>query len=159
MKNYAGVACLAALSLLCSCAQTAQGKLRQAVYDTASAYHLLASPMPDVMAGHVPGVSLNAAQKTLARQASQTVLNELAAFDQSIQAGSTLTETAVAALQADFASFSACWSGLTAGTTPAGCAAIATPASGASGSGAASTVASSATLSVGDVTSTTTGSH
>ncbi|MFT8419581.1 MAG: hypothetical protein ABF636_12255 [Acetobacter sp.] len=121
MKNHAGVGCLVALCMLCSCAQTAQGKLRQAVYDTASAYHLLASPMPDVMEGHVPGVSLSAAQKSLARQASQSVLNELAALELSIQNGDTLAQTAVAALQADFASFTACWTGLKAGTTPANC--------------------------------------
>ena len=159
MKNYAEVACLAALCMLCSCAQTAQGKLRQAVYDTASAYHLLASPMPDVMAGHVPGVSLNTAQKALARQASQTVLNELAAFDQSIQAGSTLTETAVAALQADFASFSTCWTGLTAGTTPTGCAAVATPVAGASSTAVATTTAASTAVSAGDATPAAIGSN
>lgn len=54
MKNYVKAGSLAVLCLLCSCAQTAQGKLRQAVYDTASAYHLLASPMPDIMAGRKP---------------------------------------------------------------------------------------------------------
>lgn len=54
MKNYVKAGSLAVLCLLCSCAQTAQGKLRQAVYDTASAYHLLASPMPDIMAGTCP---------------------------------------------------------------------------------------------------------
>lgn len=135
MKNYTGLGCLAALCMLCACAQTAQGRLRQAVYDTASAYHLLASPMPDVMAGHVPGVSLSAAQKSLARQASQSVLNELAALEQSIQNGDTLAETAVAALQADFASFTTCWTGLRAGTTPANCALVA--ASGTTATGAA----------------------
>ncbi|GBQ33005.1 hypothetical protein GOB83_07775 [Acetobacter fabarum] len=121
MKNYVKAGSLAVLCLLCSCAQTAQGKLRQAVYDTASAYHLLASPMPYIMAGHVPGVSLSAGQKALARKASQSVLDELSALEQSIQAGNTLAETAVAALQADFAAFSTCWSGLTAGNTPAAC--------------------------------------
>ncbi|MGG6429376.1 hypothetical protein ACQ5TV_05265 [Acetobacter ghanensis] len=131
MKNYVFAGSLAALCLLCSCAQTAQGKLRQAVYDTASAYHVLASPMPDVMAGHVPGVSLSDGQKELARKASQTVLNELAALEQATQNGSTLAETAVAALQADFASFSSCWAGLTAGTTPQSCGATATVATGA----------------------------
>ncbi len=125
MKNHAAAACLVALCGLCSCAQTAQGKLRQAVYDTASAYHLLASPMPDVMAGRVPGVSLSAGQKALARQASQSVLNELAALEASIQNNSTLAETAVTALQADFASFSTCWTGLTVGVTPSGCATVA----------------------------------
>lgn len=133
MKNYAGLGCLAALCMLCACAQTAQGRLRQAVYDTASAYHLLASPMPDVMAGHVPGVSLSATQKSLARQASQSVLNELAALEQSIQNGDTLAETAVAALQADFASFTTCWTGLRAGTTPANCALVAAAATTATG--------------------------
>lgn len=131
MKNYVFAGSLAALCLLCSCAQTAQGKLRQAVYDTASAYHVLASPMPDVMAGHVPGVSLSDGQKELARKASQTVLNELAALEQATQNGSTLAETAVAALQADFASFSSCWAGLTAGSTPQSCGATATGATGA----------------------------
>ncbi|WP_086647377.1 hypothetical protein [Acetobacter sp. DsW_54] len=121
MKNYVKAGSLAVLCLLCACAQTAQGKLRQVVYDTASAYHLLASPMPDIMAGRVPGVSLSAGQKALARKASQSVLDELSALEQSIQAGNTLAETAVAALQADFAAFSTCWSGLTAGSTPAAC--------------------------------------
>ncbi|MCH4025047.1 MAG: hypothetical protein LKH76_05005 [Acetobacter fabarum] len=121
MKNYIKAGSLAVLCLLCACAQTAQGKLRQAVYDTASAYHLLASPMLDIMAGHVPGVSLSAGQKALARKASQSVLDELSALEQSIQAGNTLVETAVAALQADFAAFSTCWSGLTVGSTPAAC--------------------------------------
>lgn len=121
MKKAKALPCLAALCLLGACAQTAQGKLRQAVYDTASAYHLLASPMPDVMAGHVPGVSLSAAQKNLARQASQSVLNELAALEQSIQNNDTLSQTAVAALQADFASFSTCWTGLRQGNTPQSC--------------------------------------
>ncbi|MFT8863392.1 MAG: hypothetical protein ABF916_10435 [Acetobacter fabarum] len=121
MKNYVKAGSLAVLCLLCACAQTAQGKLRQAVYDTASAYHLLASPMPDIMAGRVPGVSLSVGQKALARKASQSVLDELNALEQSIKAGNTLAETAVAALQADFAAFSTCWSGLTAGSTPAAC--------------------------------------
>ncbi|MFT9419203.1 hypothetical protein [Acetobacter sp.] len=121
MKNHVKAGSLVALCLLCSCAQTAQGKLRQAVYDTASAYHLLASPMPDVMAGHVPGVNLSAGQKALARKASQSVLDELSALEQSMQAGNTLAETAVAALQADFAAFSTCWSGLTGGNTPTTC--------------------------------------
>ncbi|MFT9088686.1 MAG: hypothetical protein ABF436_08815 [Acetobacter okinawensis] len=129
MKKVKAVPCLAALCLLGACAQTAQGKLRQAVYDTASAYHLLANPTPDVMAGHVPGVSLSAAQKSLARQASQSVLNELAALEQSIQNNDTLSQTAVAALQADFASFSTCWTGLRQGSTPSSCTTVTTPAS------------------------------
>ena len=128
MKKYAVAGSLAALCLLCACAQTAQGKLRQAVYDTASAYHLLASPMPDVMAGHVPGVSLSAAQKALARKASQSVLDELSALELSIQNGNTLAETAVAALQADFAAFSTCWTGLAAGSMPVACTPTATSA-------------------------------
>lgn len=132
MRKYSVAGSLAAVCLLSACAQTAQGKLRQAVYDTASAYHLLASPMPDVMAGRVPGVSLNAAQKALARQASQSVLNELAALEQSIQDNATLTDTAVAALQADFASLSTCWTGLKAGTTPSACPST-TPAATATG--------------------------
>lgn len=74
-----------------------------------------------VASGRVPGVSLSAGQKALARKASQSVLDELSALEQSIQAGNTLAETAVAALQADFAAFSTCWSGLSAGSTPAAC--------------------------------------
>lgn len=116
---------LAAMALgLAACASTAQGKLRQAVYDVDSAYHVLATPIPDVMAGKVPGITLSANQKLIAKAASQSVFNEIQSLETSIEAGKSITETAVSALQADFASFSACWTGLKAGTTPAACAAI-----------------------------------
>ena len=157
MQKFIATPCLAALCLLGACAQTAQGKLRQAVYDTASAYHLLASPMPDVMAGAVPGVSLNAAQKALARRASQSVLNELSALEAAIQNNDTLGEAAVAALQADFASFSSCWVGLRQGVTPSSCTADATSATQAA-TKAATTTQSMTTLAEA-VTSAPTGSH
>lgn len=153
MQKFIAVPCLAALCLLGACAQTAQGKLRQTVYDTASAYHLLASPMPDVMAGAVPGVSLNAAQKALARRASQSVLNELAALEAAIQNNDTLGEAAVAALQADFASFSSCWAGLRQGETPSSCTA------GAASATQAATTTQSMTTLAGAVASAPTGSH
>lgn len=152
MQKLIAVPCLAALCLLGACAQTAQGKLRQAVYDTASAYHLLAGPMPDVMAGAVPGVSLSAVQKALARRASQSVFNELAALESAIQNHDTLGEAAVAALQADFASFSSCWVGLQQGGTPSRCTVGAATAAQSSATQPVTTVA-------GTALSATTGSH
>ncbi len=107
-----------------ACANTEQGKLRQAVYDTASAYHVAAAPMPDMMAGKVPGVHLTDAQKTIAKRASQSVYNELATLNASAQKGDTLSGASVSAAQAAFASFETCWTGLKAGTTPDACAAI-----------------------------------
>ena len=108
-----------------ACASTSQGKLRQAVYDMDSAYHILANPMPDVMAGKVPGVTLTDTQKILVKRASQTVFNELSTLNTSVQNGDSITETAVAAAQTDLASFTACWSGVKTGITPAECTALA----------------------------------
>ncbi|MGF1275586.1 hypothetical protein [Acetobacter pasteurianus] len=115
---------LGLLPLLAACADTAQGKLRQAVFDTDSAYHVLANPMPDVMAGKVPGVALTDTQKTIAKRASQIVFNEIQFLETSIEAGNSITETAVSALQIDFASFETCWAGLKTGITPDACAAL-----------------------------------
>lgn len=115
---------LGLLPLLAACADTSQGKLRQAVYDVDSAYHVLANPMPDVMAGKVPGVALTDTQKTIAKAASQTVFNEIQSLETSIEHGNSITQTAVSALQADFASFETCWTGLKTGTTPDACAAL-----------------------------------
>ncbi|WP_339077819.1 hypothetical protein QQM41_04385 [Acetobacter sp. AC2005] len=115
---------LGLLPLLAACADTSQGKLRQAVYDVGSAYHVLANPMPDVMAGNVPGVTLTDTQKAIAKRASQTVFNEIQSLETSIEGGDSITQTAVSALQADFASFETCWAGLKTGTTPDTCAAI-----------------------------------
>lgn len=113
------------LVALAACASTADGKLRQAVYDIATAYNVLAAPMPDAFAGNIPGVTLTDGQKAVARRASQTVYNELSTLETSITSGGTVTQAAVAALQADFASFTTCWTGLKAGTTtPDACAAI-----------------------------------
>jgi hypothetical protein len=106
---------------LAACANTTQGKLRQAVYDLDSAYHLIANPMPDVLAGKVPGVTVSAEHKLLIQSASQTVFNEISALEKSVEAGDSVTETAVAAAQADLASFTACWSGLKSGTVPDAC--------------------------------------
>ncbi|KAA8419717.1 hypothetical protein FKW50_14715 [Acetobacter pomorum] len=115
---------LGLLPLLAACADTSQGKLRQAVYDVDSAYHVLANPMPDVMAGKVPGVALTDTQKTIAKAASQTVFNEIQSLETSIESGNSITQTGVNALQADFASFETCWTGLKTGTTPDACAAL-----------------------------------
>lgn len=108
-----------------ACASTSQGKLRQAVYDMDSAYHILANPMPDVMAGKVPGVTLTDAQKTLVKKASASVFTELSALNKSAEAGDSLTETAVSAVQADVAAFTACWLGVKSGTTPTECTTLA----------------------------------
>ena len=115
---------LGLLPLLAACADTKQGKLRQTVFDVDSAYHVLANPMPDVMAGKVPGIALTDTQKDIAKRASQTVFNEIQSLETSIEAGSSITQTAVSALQTDFASFETCWAGLKTGTTPDACAAI-----------------------------------
>lgn len=108
-----------------ACASTSQGKLRQAVYDMDSAYHILANPMPDVMAGKVPGVTLTDTQKTLVKKASASVFTELSALNKSAEAGDSLTETAVSAVQADVAAFTACWLGVKSGTTPTECTTLA----------------------------------
>lgn len=115
---------LGLLPLLAACADTAQGKLRQTVYDVDSAYHVLAKPMPDVMTGQVPGVALTDTQKAIAKRASQTVFNEIQSLETSIEGGNSITQTAVSALQTDFASFETCWAGLKTGTTPNACAAL-----------------------------------
>lgn len=115
--------CLLPLVAVVACANTAQGKLRQTVFNLDSAYHLLANPMPDVMAGKVPGVTVSDADKVLIKRASQTVFNQLSALETSIEAGSSITETAVSSLQADFSSLTACWLGAKSGTMPTTCAA------------------------------------
>ncbi|MFT8896255.1 MAG: hypothetical protein ABF968_04750 [Acetobacter sp.] len=112
---------LAPLVVLAACATSAQGKLRQATYDLASAYHVLANPMPDVMAGKVPGVTLTDDQKAIAKRASQTVFNEISSLEESISSDQTITETAVSAAQTDLASFTACWTGLKQGQTQDAC--------------------------------------
>lgn len=119
-----GLCALATLGGLTACADTSQGKLRQAVYDVDSAYHVLAAPMPDVMAGNVPGIALTDTQKDIAKRASQTVFNEIQSLETSIENGKSVTQTAVSALQADLASFETCWAGLKTGTTPDACVAI-----------------------------------
>ncbi|OUJ03864.1 hypothetical protein HK15_08845 [Acetobacter orientalis] len=106
-----------------ACANTAQGKLRQTVFNLDSAYHLLANPMPDVMAGKVPGVTVSDADKILIKRASQTVFSQLSALETSIEAGNSITETAVSSLQADFSSLTTCWLGAKEGTMPTTCAA------------------------------------
>lgn len=122
--SFSGLCAIVALGCLTACADTAQGKLRQTVYDVDSAYHVLAAPMPDVMAGKVPGVTLTDTQKAIAKRASQTVFNEIQSLETSIEGGESITQTAVSALQTDFASFETCWAGLKTGTTPDACAAI-----------------------------------
>lgn len=105
-----------------ACANTAQGKLRQTVFNLDSAYHLLANPMPDVMAGKVPGVTVSDADKVLIKRASQTVFNQLSALETSIEAGNSITETAVSSLQTDLSSLTNCWLGAKAGAIPDTCA-------------------------------------
>lgn len=126
MKSPFSLGAFASVFLLSACADGTQAKLRQTVYDMDSAYHLAANPMPDVMAGNVPGVTLTDDQKSLVKRASQTVFNELSALDQSVANGDTLTQTAVSAVQADISSFTTCWSGLktSPATTPTSCNAI-----------------------------------
>lgn len=106
---------------LTACGSTPQAKLRQTVYDASSAYHVAATPMPDVMAGKVPGITLTDEQKSLAKKSSQTVLNELTALEASMQNGGTLTETSVSGLQSALLSFQTCWAGVKAGTIPDAC--------------------------------------
>ena len=77
---------LGLLPLFAACADTAQGKLRQAVFDADSAYHALANPMPDVMAGKVPGVALTDTQKDIAKRGSQFVFNEIQSLETSLRA-------------------------------------------------------------------------
>ncbi|POF63599.1 hypothetical protein CFR73_09790 [Novacetimonas maltaceti] len=119
----------AALSVLCglaACASSGQGKLKQSVYDIDSAYHVMAEPMPDVMAGKLPGVTLTDAEKTLVKSASQSVFNEITSLETSIEGGKSITATAVSALETDFASLEACWTGVKAGQQPSACAGLAT---------------------------------
>ncbi|GBR55811.1 hypothetical protein AA18889_0335 [Acetobacter senegalensis DSM 18889] len=115
---------LGLLPLLAACGTTKQAKLNQTVFDVDSAYHVLANPMPDVMAGKVPGMALTDTQKDIAKRASQTVFNEIQSLETSIEGGNSITQTAVSALQTDFASFETCWAGLKTGTTPDACAAL-----------------------------------
>ncbi|WP_227004893.1 hypothetical protein [Acetobacter senegalensis] len=110
---------------LSACAADPQAQLRQGVYVVDSAYHTLANPMPDVLAGKVPGITLTDDQKTLAKRASQTMLNEITALEKSAEDGSSLTQAALTALQTDFFSFETCWTGLKSGTTPDACTALA----------------------------------
>ena len=126
MKRPISLGAIALVFGLSACADGTQAKLRQTVYDMSSAYHVAANPMPDVMAGKVPGITLTEDQKSLAKRASQTVVNELSALEQAIVNGNSLTQTAVSAVQADIASFTACWSGLKTNPaiTPASCNAI-----------------------------------
>ena len=127
-KPHARYAALAALASLAACASSGQGKLKQSVYDIDSAYHVVAEPMPDVMAGKLPGVTLTNAEKALVKSASQTVFNEITSLEASIEGGKSITSTAVSALETDFASFETCWTGVKAGQQPSACADIATTA-------------------------------
>ena len=106
---------------LTACGATPRAKMRQTVFDVASAYHVAASPMPDVMAGKVPGVSLTDEQKMLVRKSSQTVVNELTALELDIHNNSSLTQTSISGLQAALLSFQTCWAGVKAGTIPDAC--------------------------------------
>lgn len=121
MKKFLSIGALAAMVCLSACANTAQGKLRQTVYSLDSAYHLLANPIPDAMAGNVPGVKISDDNKVLIKKASQTVFNEIQSLETSIEANKSITSAAVAAVQADFASFTECWTGAKAGTIPDSC--------------------------------------
>lgn len=112
---------VSSVALLSACAETTSGKLNQTVYDLDSAYHTLAVTMPDVMEGKVPGITLTEDQKTLIKKSSQSVFNEIQSLEDSIQAGNTLTETSVSALQTDFATLQECWIGLKTGTTSTSC--------------------------------------
>lgn len=116
------LACLIGTGLLLTaCGSTSQVKLKQSVYDLESAYDVMAEPMPDVMAGKVPGVTLSDADKALIKQASQTVYNEIATLQTAIDGGKSLTSTAVSGLETDFASFQTCWTGVQGGTVPTSC--------------------------------------
>ncbi|BAK83981.1 hypothetical protein [Komagataeibacter medellinensis] len=120
--GLSAIACLIATGLLLTaCGSTTQVKLRQSVNDLESAYDVLAEPMPDVMAGKVPGITLTDADKALIKKASQTVDNEIATLQTAIDGGKSLTETAVSGLETDFASFQTCWTGVQAGTVPTSC--------------------------------------
>ena len=81
MKQLFFTAALIPALGLMGCADSSQGKLRQTVYDLDSAYHLVASPMPDVLAGKVPGVTVSPTNKALIQKASQTVFNEIDALE------------------------------------------------------------------------------
>ncbi|BAK84532.1 hypothetical protein [Komagataeibacter medellinensis] len=116
------IACLIGTGfLLTACGSTTQVKLRQSVNDLESAYDVLAEPMPDVMAGKVPGITLTDADKALIKKASQTVYNEIATLQTAIDGGKSLTETAVSGLETDFASFQTCWTGVQAGSVSTSC--------------------------------------
>jgi hypothetical protein len=106
---------------LAACGETPQAKLRQTVFDAASVYHVAATPMPDVMAGKVPGVHLSDEQKVLVKKSSQTVVNELTVLETAIQNNNTLTQTSVSGLQSALLSFQTCWAGVKAGTIPDAC--------------------------------------
>lgn len=122
MKKLFSIGVLTAMVCLSACANTAQGKLRQTVFNLDSAYHLLANPMPDVMAGKVPGVTVSDADKILIKRASQTVFNQLSALETSIEAGDDVTSTAVSSLQTALSSLTSCWIGAKSGTIPSTCA-------------------------------------
>lgn len=74
---------------LTACGDTPQAKLRQTVFDAASVYHVAATPMPDVMAGKVPGVWLTDEQKTLVKKSSRSVVSELTVLETAIQNNNT----------------------------------------------------------------------
>ncbi|MCE2576011.1 hypothetical protein [Komagataeibacter sp. FNDCR2] len=122
-------ACLMGAGLMLSaCGSTTQVKLGQSVDDLESAYDVLAEPMPDVMAGKVPGIILSDSDKALIKKASQSVYNEISTLQAQIDKGSSLTSTAVSGLEADFASFQTCWIGVKAGTMPTACTDLVPPA-------------------------------
>ncbi|MFT8586823.1 hypothetical protein [Acetobacter papayae] len=124
-KSGASVAAIMLLGVmglgLTACGTTPQAKMRQTVFDVASAYHVASSPMPDVMAGKVPGITLTDEQKTLVRKSSQTVVNELTTLELDIHNNSSLTQTSISGLQAALLSFQTCWAGVKAGTIPDAC--------------------------------------
>lgn len=97
---------------LTGCGSDGASKTRQGVYDLESAYHVFAAPMPDILAGKVAGISLTPAQIVMAKNASQTVSNEIDALVSDVQAGKTVTQTALDAVQADMESFVVCWAAL-----------------------------------------------
>lgn len=117
MKSFIKISALAGIIFtLSACADTSQGKLKQALYDEAAIYHASALTLPDVMEGKVKGINLTDAQKNVIKKASQSVYTQLSSLTDDVANNKDLSTTAVDQVSTNISVFKACWNGLQSGT-------------------------------------------
>ena len=93
---------------LSACANTTQGKLKQGVYTLESSYHVAAVSIPDIN----KAVGFTDDQKTLAKQASQLVFNQINALQVKIDNNESLTPALITKAETAFENLKSCISDL-----------------------------------------------